>query len=335
MLKHDFSQHFKKRTLSLKKHSSIDIEKQCFDFPLSSFTASSSILKNNNSLPRPYPSSLTPLPSTLRPHCRAKDRLYFWLPANSSHRKFSDTSGSQISIPESHLDRVLDVISALWTEKTKETYGASLLVFHVYCDLHNILDVQRAPSSQFLITAFVASCAGAYSGLAITNYVCGLKAWYLLHGIPWLINADKICAIMEGAFRLAPPSSTRQKRAPFERNTLLCFLTYLDLSHPRDIAIFACLVITFYTVSRLGEFTVPSLNKFHSSPNTFIQRRNVSPVRDHNGLPILSFHIPTMKCSTTGETTQCATLDYLTDPVAWLQNHFDINNPGENDHLFA
>jgi hypothetical protein len=36
----------------------------------------------------------------------------------------SDSEGSPIPIPESHLDRILDVIAAAWTEKTKETYGS-------------------------------------------------------------------------------------------------------------------------------------------------------------------------------------------------------------------
>jgi hypothetical protein len=116
---------------------------------------------------------------------------------------------------------------------------------------------------------------------------------------------------------------------------LLKFLIYLDPSTPRDAAIFACLITTFYTVSRLGEFTVPSLVKFNSLPHLFIQRKHLSPTHDHNNLPILSFHIPITKCSKSGETTQCASLNHLTDPVTWLKNHFDINKPGLDDHLFA
>jgi hypothetical protein len=179
------------------------------------------------------------------------------------------------------------------------------------------------------------SCAGAYSGSAISNYTAGLRAWHLLHGISWATNVDETRSIIESASRLAPTSSSRQKCIPFERDILLKFLTYLDTSTPRDAAIFACLVITFYTVSRLGKFTVPSLAKFNSLLHMFIQRKHLSPVWDHNNLPILSFHIPVTKCLKSGETTQCATLNHLTDPLTWLQNHFNINNPGLNDHLFA
>ena len=77
------------------------------------------------------------------------------------------------------------------------------------------------------------------------------------------------------------------------------------------------------------------MSKFAVSPSQFIQRQHLSPIRGENNLPILSFHIPFTKCSTSGETTQCATLNHLTDPVAWLQNHFTINNPDPSDHLFA
>jgi hypothetical protein len=80
---------------------------------------------------------------------------------------------------------------------------------------------------------------------------------------------------------------------------------------------------------------VSSMKKFHSSPDKYIQQKHLSSISNHNNLPILSFHLPRTKCSSTGEMTQCATLNHLTDPVAWLQNHFNINNPGMDDHLFA
>ncbi|KAF8120290.1 hypothetical protein EV363DRAFT_1459728 [Boletus edulis] len=54
-----------------------------------------------------------------------------------------------------------------------------------------------------------------------------------------------------------------------------------------------------------------------------------------NRAVVLSFHLPTTKCSQSGETTQCAQIDHPTDPVSFLDNHFLINNPGPDDHLFA
>ena len=50
-----------------------------------------------------------------------------------------ETAHSMSIISEQQLNRILDVIAASWTEKTKETYGAGLLVFHVYCDIQYII----------------------------------------------------------------------------------------------------------------------------------------------------------------------------------------------------
>ncbi|KAG6327260.1 hypothetical protein ID866_11829 [Astraeus odoratus] len=223
-----------------------------------------------NITPHPYQASLIPKHSTLRPHCLAKDCLHLWIPACSSPRTLMKPGSSTIPIPADQLDCILNVIGASWTDKTKETYGAGLLVYHVYCDLNGISEQQRAPLSQPILAAFLAGCAGSYSGLALNNYVVGLCAWHILHGLPWNVNNDKLHSLLEGASRLAPPSSKKPKRIPCERDTLLQLLTYFSLDNPHNTAIYASIVTTFYMVSRLGEFTVPSLNKYTASPNLFI-----------------------------------------------------------------
>jgi len=90
-----------------------------------------------------------------------------------------------------------------------------LLVFHVYCDAHNIPEEKRYPTSPYLLLAFLSSCAGSYSGSALANYAAALRAWHLLHGRAWLISHNELKAMLDGASALAPPSSKCPKRAPF------------------------------------------------------------------------------------------------------------------------
>ncbi|KAG6329969.1 hypothetical protein ID866_9120 [Astraeus odoratus] len=201
--------------------------------------------------------------------------------------------------------------------------------------MNSIEEQHRAPVSQALLSAFISSCAGSYSGSALNNYIAGLRAWHLLHGIPWNIESNKLRSILEGASRLAPPSSKKPKQLPCEKDTLLRLLTYLNLEDARDAAIYACITVTFYSVSRLGEFTVPSLNKFALDPSRYIMRSNFTVQQDIAGLPILAFRIPVTKCSSEGEDTHSAPLEHLTDPATWLNNHLRINNPAPTDHLFS
>lgn len=142
-------------------------------------------------------------------------------------------------------------------------YGTGLLVFHIYCDLNQVPEQLRCPTNQSLLTAFIFSYAGTYSGSTLSNFVAGLRAWHILHGQPWQINPNKMRSLLEGVARLAPPMFKCLKCLPIKCNTLLSFITYMDLSASCNAAIFACITITFYSVSHLGEFTVSALKKFN------------------------------------------------------------------------
>ncbi|KIN99893.1 hypothetical protein M404DRAFT_51885, partial [Pisolithus tinctorius Marx 270] len=109
--------------------------------------------------PKPYHPYLTPAISLLWPHCLAEERLTLWHPA---HLPPHLTVPSPL--PQSTVDRITSIISASWTDSTKELYGTSLLVFHIFCNLNNIPDESRCPISSNTLTTFLASCASAHSG---------------------------------------------------------------------------------------------------------------------------------------------------------------------------
>jgi len=214
-----------------------------------------------------------------------------------------------------------------WAVSTKETYGAGLLVFHVYCDTLNIPEMKCCPVSLSLLLAFLSSYAGSYGA-------AGLKAWHLLHGQPWYVQANELKATLDGATALALPSSKRQKRELFTPAIIISLCQLLDLNDPRDAAVFTCLTTTFYSIACLSEFTVPAINAF--SPTKHITHAHVSEVTDRNGLPVMKFHLPSMKSSPTeGEDTFWSEQQGLSDPKATLNNHFCINNPSALAHLFS
>ncbi|KAG2738674.1 hypothetical protein P692DRAFT_201873794 [Suillus brevipes Sb2] len=118
-------------------------------------------------------------------------------------------------VSDAQLERILDVIGLAWAQSTKETYGAGLLVFHVFCDTNNVAEENRCPVSRNLLLDFLCSCAGSYSGSALANYAAGLKAWHLLHGRAWQIPPSELKAVLDGATASAPKTSKRPKRLPF------------------------------------------------------------------------------------------------------------------------
>ena len=142
--------------------------------------------------PSAYGPSLSPLPSPLRPHCLAKDRLRLWKPS-------PDVCSRHSSAQEDDVGRVFEVMSNAWADSTRETYSAGILVYHVYCDVKGLPENVRAPTTQSTITSFITSLTGSYSGSTIHNYIHGIRAWHVLHGLEWKINPLEMDAVLKGA----------------------------------------------------------------------------------------------------------------------------------------
>ncbi|KIJ07648.1 hypothetical protein PAXINDRAFT_90077, partial [Paxillus involutus ATCC 200175] len=167
-------------TSSSNKERNSSKRRKSSKFHVHRFTPPFFTRKPQTNLLSVYPSNLTPLPSPLRPHCTAKDRLILWLPANTR----------TLAINSTLLDpsRIQDILIQTWADSTRESYGSGLLAFHVFCDAKGIPDFQRAPAHSDLISVFIAYLAGSYSGKTISNYVCGVRAWHILHGQVWSLN---------------------------------------------------------------------------------------------------------------------------------------------------
>ncbi|KAF8131385.1 hypothetical protein EV363DRAFT_1164877 [Boletus edulis] len=283
--------------------------------------------------PRPYKPDLTPAPSPLHPHCLARQRLILWLPSLTSPR--ASKNQTNIVTDQDYDRTVLTVIGASWAESTKELYSNGLLVYHVYCDVNSIPDQHRAPITPNLLATFLANCAGGQSGSTVANYTATIRAWYILHGLEWNIDETEYKVLLRGVSKLAPPSAARPKHAPFSVEILEKFCLSLDITKPQDTAIFACLTCTFFCVARLGKLTVPAINKY--DPATYISRSCFSISNNHEGLPVMKFHLPHTKTSFHREDAHCAPHDSssITDPKAAIENHFRINSVKPTDHLFT
>src|SRR5271170_8095276 len=156
-------------------------------------------------------------------------------------------------------------MSNTWASSTRESYSAGLLVYHVYCDKKGISEELRAPTSQDIITSLVASLAGSYSGSTIANYVYGVRAWHILHGLHWRPDRLELEAVLRAAERLTPSSSRRKKRQPYTPDFIARIRLQLVLDEPFYAAVFACLTTCFYAAARVGEFVVPRLDSFSPS----------------------------------------------------------------------
>lgn len=291
------------------------------------------VLTNALDKPQPYKPGLIPIISPLRPHCLARDRLKLWYPVQS--RSIRNADGKILAITDEDLQRVLTVMNASWAQGTKESYGAGLLVFHVFCDTRSIPELQRCPADNITILTFIASCAGSYAGKTLANYVYAVRAWHILHGQTWNMQQHELKTALDGAAKQAPAHSKRAKREPFTIASILQIRDHLQLDTPLDAAVFACLTGAFYSLARLGEFTVQSIKAFNEGV-PLIKRADVQlDCQDRHGLQVSKIRIPRTKTSVNGEDVYWASQTDATDPMQALLKHFEVNDPAPNDHIFA
>ena len=117
------------------------------------------------------------------------------------------------------------------------------------------------PADKVILTAFIGAHVGSVGGKAVGNWLSGLKLWHKYNGAPWCgseawIRMARVTANKEGtAFK-------RKPRDPVSMSHLRVLKNGLDLTKPRDIAIWAIACTTFFGCRRLGETTIPSKAKF-------------------------------------------------------------------------
>ena len=118
--------------------------------------------------PAAYSPHLTPIPSTLHPHCLAQDQLCLWKPftshINQRHAKLS----------EEDIKRIFNIMANAWSQSTQEAYSSGLLVWHMYCNKRSVPESLCAPAHHSYITSFMESLAGSYLGSTISNYLHGI-----------------------------------------------------------------------------------------------------------------------------------------------------------------
>ena len=232
------------------------------------------------------------------------------------------------------LARVESILQMAWVPSTAEMYGPGLAAFHWFCDQADIAEADQAPASCKLLEVFASALIGVYSLSTINNYLAAVRAWHIIHGLEIKTHKLMMDALLKAAIIMAPPNTQRAKRLPLCLEKIDAIRSLLALDKPLDSTIFACLTTTFWGTARLGEFMLP--DKIHFDAAIHITCNAIRQVTDREGNVAWVFRVPRTKTEITGEDIYWAPQPSSTlDPLQALQNHFRINNPPQDGHLFA
>jgi len=266
------------------------------------------------------------MPSPLRPHCTARERLLRWSPL---------TSPSNLALPPAQQSLIFEVLARSLAPGTLETYGLGVLLFHVMCDAQGIAENDRAPASRNVISVFIAELAGRYSESAVRNAMAGVRAWHTLHRHLWLADDREVDTLVRAAARLALP-----KRAPqpaFSLDDLKNIAGRLDWSISLDVAVRAALLVCFWGTAQLGELLPRTLaGAAGFNPAHCITTRHITYKQDAAGNSVSVLHIPQTKIEpVAGEDIYWGPRSDVLDATTALQDHLDVNKPSVSQHLFG
>ena len=180
-------------------------------------------------------------------------------------------NGPGFTLSDKDVDHIISIMNVSWSKGTRETYGAGLLVCHVFCNICQLPKAQCSPAASPLILAFIASLASSYSDSMLSNYVCGICTWHILHGIQWDMDNLQLKAALMGTANAAPATSRQPKHSPITVQLLTQLLEHLDPNNPLDAAIHSAITTIFYTATHSGELTIPSLTTFTNTLHITLQ----------------------------------------------------------------
>ncbi|KAJ6616619.1 hypothetical protein B0H10DRAFT_1798991, partial [Mycena sp. CBHHK59/15] len=258
--------------------------------------------------------------SPLRPSVLAKDRIT-WCTQYSFHslRCLSHSFSPDL------ISRWQDVLAASVNTKTHGNYGAGLLCFNHFRDLHNIPEAERMPASESLLSIFISSySAGHVASGMVSSWLAGLQLWHAVNNAPWHGGPLLTCT-KKGVSKLAPPSSRHLLREPVSFNHMLALRASLDLSNTQDAAILAAACTAWRDCAGLGEILIDSPLSF--DPTCHVARGCPKKCRvASNKYKYLQFKVPYTK-------TQQSAGDWLTstqtfddvDAVCALEHHLVVN----------
>jgi hypothetical protein len=187
------------------------------------------------------------IPSSFCPRVPASECLQCW----TSPHAVSHHNNIISHLPISTASTLLQVMLLSLEDKTCSNYGAGLLRFTQFCDSHNISEVDRCPTSEVIISAFIASYAGLRSSDCINGWLSGIKWWHTFQGAKWN-GGDMLTIVKKGVTKSVPTSSRREKQEPITLERMHCLLRGLDLSNAKDAAIYAASSVAFHGICRFA-----------------------------------------------------------------------------------
>ena len=283
-------------------------------------------------------------PSSLRPACRAEERIFQWKGVNTP--------------PPSTIEHpVICYLASIASESSlrdAKGYGAALRKFHIFCDIFSIPEIRRLPASFELIHSFALWAATdpetlghilsseivfeTVSVATVRKYISGIRAWHIAQGWPEPLSETDHRRIEWSLRGLQNRFGRRSRpvRPPVTIPMLRALKLSLDLSNSFDACVWAMAACAFWGMMRFGEVSVKSRSDFH--PQKHLKRSDATIDFDSDGRRYARLDLPSAKTAATGEVQSVFLMTQSASdlcPIEALINMAAVTPAGSADPLFS
>jgi hypothetical protein len=211
-------------------------------------------------IPRKPKKDCSYVPSSLRPHVCASDRLSAWQTPHTL--SFYDELRQDLSVDA--LVSLFEVVLLSLDENTRSNYGAGLLRFTQFCDSMHVPETRRMPASEGLLAAFAATGAAKVSRSCVDSWLAGLHFWHTFNGAIWHgQDSDLLSKVKAGISKMVPALSRRAKRSPVTIDHMYALYKGLDLTLSFDAAVWGLATSSFSGCCRLAFSLLPHIIDSH------------------------------------------------------------------------
>jgi hypothetical protein len=251
---------------------------------------------------------LEPIPSPLRPPCRANERIFMWRGVNTPPS----------SVVDHPLLHHLANIASRHSLRDPGSYGAGLRKFHLFCDAFSIAEELRLPAPFTVLNSFALWATAEpnpddpaligvvpYETVApdvAIKYLTAVRAWHIHQGWPPPLSTEdqqRIAWNVRGLARLQAGRRSRPPRPPITISMLSVLRDKLDLSNSFDACIWAMAACGFWGMMRFGELAVKSRAAFRGQLH--LKRSDVQFGVDGSGEAYVRLGLPSAKTAAPGE----------------------------------
>lgn len=214
---------------------------------------------------------------------------------------------------------------------TRDSYAGGLKRFIKWCNNKGIPDKLGMPASADTLALFLALEGRGLSNSTHNNWLAGICFWHTIHGADWHGNGHIVTQLCKGLKKVAVPPK-RAKRPPITLEHMESLHANLDLSSPKDAAVWAVASIAFWSVCWLGKLVYPdkapfTKEKYVRRLATILFLRTGPTSVDPSGTEYATLHIPWSKMSKFegAHISITAQPNSLLCPLAALRNHLKVN----------